>query len=167
MGPEIPHVGIEEDQELCVGLVECHRHGLALPPACGPGRDDPCPREAGHRGGVVEGPVVHDHDVGDEVRPSARAGERGAHAGHDGPHRGGLVARRDAHRHPTAGKRRHQRRDLEVPVVEAAQGGPGGTTWFRTHPLIIPHRGALSTTPPGALTWAARFVHHGGIIQSG
>ena len=167
MGAEIPDIGIEKDQELGIGLVQRHRHGLALSSPDGPGRHDPRPCPAGHRGGVVDRPVVHHHDVFDEVGPSPGPGQRSSYAGDDSAHRGGLVARRQAHGDPTAGARRHQGRDHEVPVVEAAHGGATGRTRSRNHTPIIPHRGAPLVHEAPPLTGVVGFVHHGGIIQSG
>jgi len=148
MGAEVLHVGVEEDEELGVGLFQRHRHGLALSSPQGARRDDARPAAAGHRGGVVAGPVVDHDDVVHQVDAASRPGEGVADARHDGAHGAGLVARREAHRHPAPAARRHQGRDLEVTVVEVTHHPWGGRAGPESHAPIISHPGPRHATTP-------------------
>ena len=165
---EVLDVGIEEHEELRIGLVERHGHGLALSAPDGPGFDHACLRPAGDRRGVVCRSVVDDHDVVDEVharRPTRSAWR--ARSTRWPPPCPRFVARRQAHRHPSAGARHHQGGGVEVPMVEAAQGGGACPMTLRTHASDHPPSRAGVRFVPPPLTWVVGFVHHGGIIQSG
>ena len=68
VGAEVLDVGVEEDEELAVGLARGPRHGLALAPARrSRAATTRAPARPGHRGGVVGRPVVDHHDLVDEV----------------------------------------------------------------------------------------------------
>ena len=48
VGPEVGHVGVDEDDEVAFGGLEAGAHGLPLPPVGGVGADDPGPGLPGH-----------------------------------------------------------------------------------------------------------------------
>ena len=165
VGREVLHVGVEEDEQLGVGLGQGHLHGLALPPAGAPGAHHPGPGPAGSPAGVVVGPVVDHHDVVHQVDAAPGGGEGAGHGGHDGSHGGGLVAGRQAHRHPPLAPGPGQGVRPVVAVVGGARPRGAGGGYGSLTATIFPHPG--SGHAPTCIDGSAAVVHHGGIIQSG